>query len=109
MKIDFKKTLPSYKARRGRFDVVEVPALQYLAIDGVGGPGSQDFADAIATLYPVAYTLKFISKNELDKDYVVPPLEAQWWAEDWSVFTTKFDKSKWDWSARSVSVSSATF
>lgn len=99
MKGDFKKTLPSYKARRGAFSVIEMPRLQYLAIEGTGGPESKDFADAIATLYPVAYTLKFMSKVDLDKDYVVPPLEALWWADDWSVFTTNFDKSKWDWSA----------
>lgn len=98
MKVDFKKTLPSYKAKRGKFEIVEVPTLQYLAIQGTGGPGAQDFADAIATLYPVAYTLKFMSKVDLEKDYVVPPLEAQWWAQDWAVFTTKFDKTKWDWS-----------
>ena len=99
MKIDFKKTMPSYKARRGKFSIVEMPTLQYLAIEGGGGPGSQAFFDAIATLYPVAYTLKFMSKIELERDYVVPPLEALWWAEDWAVFTTKFDKSQWDWSA----------
>lgn len=99
MKVDFKKTLPSYKARQGIYEVVDVPTLRYLAIEGTGGPESQDFADAIATLYPVAYKLKFMSKGDLDKDYVVPPLAARWWADDWAVFTTKFDKSKWDWSA----------
>lgn len=99
MKIDFKKTLPSYKAKRGVFEVVEMPRLRYLAIEGSGGPDSADFASAIETLYPVAYTLKFYSKVELGRDYVVPPLEALWWAEDWAVFTTKYDKSKWDWSA----------
>lgn len=99
MKTDFKKTLPSYKAKRGVFDVIQVPPLRYLSITGTGGPDCQAFADAIATLYPVAYTLKFYSKVELDRDYVVPPLEALWWADDWSVFTTNYDKSRWDWSA----------
>lgn len=99
MKIDFKKTLPSYKAKRGVFSIVQIPAMQYLAIEGGGGPMSQDFRDAIETLYPVAYTLKFMSKTALDRDYVVPPLEALWWAKDWAVFTTKFDQTQWDWSA----------
>lgn len=99
MKIDFKKTMPSYQSKRGRFDVIELPKLHYLSINGGGGPESQGFSDAIATLYPVAYTLKFMSKIDLKKDYVVPPLEALWWAEDWEVFTTKFDKTQWDWSA----------
>ncbi|MFK7790608.1 MAG: GyrI-like domain-containing protein [Phycisphaeraceae bacterium] len=99
MKIDFKKAIPSYKAKPGVFQVVEIPLLHYLAIEGGGGPESSDYAAAIATLYPVAYTLKFMSKIELKKDYVVPPLQARWWADDWAVFTTKFDKTKWDWSA----------
>jgi len=112
MKVDFKKTLPCYKAKPGVFGLIEVPTLQYLAIDGGGGPASQDFLDAIATLYPVAYTLEFMSKVQLDQDYVVPPLEALWWADDWAVFTTKFDKSKWDWSARIMTpdwIDSASF
>lgn len=99
MKVDFKKTMPSYQAKRGSFGVVDVPPLQYLAIEGGGGPGSQDYMDAIVTLYPVAYTLKFMSKIEMERDYVVPPLEALWWAEDMDVFTTKFDKTQWQWSA----------
>ncbi|MBB6431581.1 GyrI-like domain-containing protein [Algisphaera agarilytica] len=98
MKIDFKKTLPSYKARRGVFEVVDVPAMQYLMVDGGGGPEAESFKRAIETVYPVAYTLKFMSKNDLGKDYVVPPMEALWWAEDWSVFTTGYDRSRWEWS-----------
>lgn len=97
MKVDFKKTVASYKAKRGRFEVVEVPSLQYLMVDGHGGPAASDYAAAIGALYPVAYTLKFYSKIELERDYVVPPLEALWWAEDWAVFTTKYDQSQWDW------------
>lgn len=99
MKTDFKKIYPSYKAKASRFEVVDIPKRQYLMISGDGGPSSKDFAQAIQTLYPVAYTLKFASKIELNKDYVVPPLEALWWAEDWQVFTTKFDQSQWLWTA----------
>jgi hypothetical protein len=29
---------------------------------------------------PIAYRLKFASKKDLGKDYVVMPLEALWWA-----------------------------
>jgi len=99
MKVDFKKTMPSYKAKRGVFSLVDVPKLQYLAIDGAGAPASADYLDAITTLYPAAYTLKFMSKVELERDYVVPPLEALWWADDMSVFTTNYDPSRWEWSA----------
>jgi len=97
-KIDFKKTLDSYKAPRGRFQVIDVPDLQYLMVDGHGDPNSSPaFAAAIESLYPVAYKLKFASKRELGRDYVVPPLEGLWSAQDMSTFTTARDKSRWDW------------
>lgn len=97
-KVDPKKTLDSYQARAGEFRVIEVPKLQYLMIDGHGDPNStKEYKDALETLYPVAYKLKFASKQELDKDFVVMPLEGLWWADDMDVFTTAPDKSKWDW------------
>lgn len=100
MKTDLKKCVAAYTARRGRFDLVPVPAMPFLMIDGHGDPNtSAAYADAIRTLYPVAYGLKFLSKNELGRDYVVMPLEALWWSDDMSSFTTARDKSRWDWTA----------
>ena len=99
MKTDFKKDIPAYTARRGAFDIVEVPPLRYLMIDGHGDPNAQEYGDAISTIFPVAYKLKFLSKKELDRDYVVMPLEALWWSDDMSSFTTDRDKSQWDWTA----------
>jgi hypothetical protein len=97
-KVDFKKTLDSYRARRGEFRILEVPAMRYLMIDGTGDPNdSPDFAAAIETLYPVAYKLKFASSRGLARDYVVPPLEGRWWAEDLTVFTDALDKTRWNW------------
>lgn len=98
MKIDFKKTLDSYAAKHGEFRIVDVPPTQYLCVDGRGDPNtSREYADAVAALYPVAYKLKFASKNELDRDYVVMPLEALWWADDMDAFTASRDKSQWQW------------
>ncbi|MGO3146416.1 MAG: GyrI-like domain-containing protein [Leucobacter sp.] len=97
-KIDFKKSLPTYRAARGRFDLIDVPEMQYLMVDGHGDPNSsQEYTDALEALYPVAYTLKFASKRELSRDYVVPPLEGLWWAKDMTAFTSARDKSQWDW------------
>ena len=97
-KIDFKKTLGSYRAPRGGFEIVDVPRLQYLMAEGRGDPNtSPAYSDALAALYPVAYRLKFASRRELDRDYVVPPLEGLWWAEDYASFTSSRDKSQWEW------------
>ncbi|OZM71283.1 hypothetical protein CFN78_21045 [Amycolatopsis antarctica] len=97
-KTDFKRDLDAYQAKRGRFRVVDVPELQYLMIDGHGDPNtSPEFAAAVEALYPVAYKLKFASKRELGRDYVVMPLEGLWWAENMDSFTVSREKSRWDW------------
>ncbi|WP_336659635.1 GyrI-like domain-containing protein [Leucobacter sp. USHLN153] len=97
-KIDFKRSLDGLQARRGEFRVLEVPETRYLMIDGHGDPNtSAGYAESLAALYPVAYQLKFMSKRELGRDYVVPPLEGLWWATDMEAFTVSRDKSQWDW------------
>jgi len=97
MKVDFKKTLPAYKAKHNTFQVLEIPIMQYLMVSGHGSPDSKEYEDALQTLYPVAYGLKFASKIDLDKDYVVPPLEGLWWADDMASFTEDGRKDEWDW------------
>ena len=97
-KEDFKSTLDSYRARQGEFRVIDVPPLRYVMVDGHGDPNTAtSYADALAAIYPVAYTLKFASKRGLGRDHVVPPLEALWWADDMTVFTRDRDKSRWNW------------
>ena len=101
-KTDLKRDIASYAARKGRFDLVELPPLRYLMVDGHGDPNEAEYADAIATIFPVAYRLKFFSKKELGRDYVVMPLEALWWSDDMASFTTARDKSRWDWTAMNL-------
>ncbi|WP_420642450.1 GyrI-like domain-containing protein [Candidatus Leptofilum sp.] len=98
-KTDFKKTLKHlYNPSKKEFTVVDVPAMQFLMVDGRGTPGvAQAYQDALEALYAVAYKIKFASKKGLDKDYTVPPLEGLWWAEDMDSFTVARDKSKWEW------------
>lgn len=98
MKTDFKRQVETYTASCGRFSIVKVAALKYLLVDGHGDPNtSQAYADALTSLYPLAYKLKFLSKAGLGHDYVVMPLEALWWSEDMASFTSERDKSRWDW------------
>ncbi len=96
-KVDFKRELDCYTARRDTPQVLEVPDLQYLMLDGHGDPNTPLYAAAVSALYPVAYKLKFTSKNDLGRDYVVMPLEGLWWAGDMGTFTSARDKSQWDW------------
>ncbi|GGK03843.1 hypothetical protein GCM10010123_37240 [Pilimelia anulata] len=97
-KVDFKKEIDAYRARQGRFRIVDVPDLRYLMVDGHGDPNTgRAFADAAEALYPLAYGLKFASKQFLGRDHVVMPLEGLWWAADMDAFTGSRDKSRWDW------------
>ncbi|WP_062299205.1 GyrI-like domain-containing protein [Demequina maris] len=97
-KVDLKRTLDAYAAKRGEVRLLDVPPTRYLMVDGHGDPNaSPAFAQAIEALYPVAYKAKFASKKELGRDYVVMPLEGLWTADDPAYFTTRRDKSAWDW------------
>lgn len=97
-KLDVKRSLDSYRAKAGEFRLLELEPRRYLMIDGHGDPNAPVFSEALESLYPVAYTLKFASKAR-GRDYVVPPLEGLWWAEDMDLFTTARDKSQWSWTA----------
>ena len=97
-KVDFKKELKDLYKPPKKFVLVDVPEMQFLMVTGHGDPNTaQEYKDAIQALYPVAYALKFMSKKKLEKDYVVPPLEGLWWAENMDSFSEARDKSQWDW------------
>jgi hypothetical protein len=98
-KTDFRKELKHLYAPSTRdFQVVEVPPMQFLMIDGHGDPNtSPAYQEALEALYAVAYKVKFASKLELDRDYTVPPLEGLWWAADMDAFSFLRDKDAWDW------------
>lgn len=98
-KMDLKKTLKHlYQPSAKEIVCVDVPEMNFLMVDGEGDPNtSQSFSDAIEALYPVSYTLKFmVKKGEMGVDYGVLPLEALWWADDMSAFTTG-NKDVWKW------------
>ena len=97
-KIDYKKELKKfYKASAEKVEIVEVPKMKFLMIDGEGGPSSASFQDAIEVLFPLSYTLKFmVKKGVIGIDYGVLPLEGLWWADDMSSFTDgRNDEWKW--------------
>ncbi|SIS01040.1 GyrI-like domain-containing protein [Williamsia sterculiae] len=95
--------IDSYRARRGVFVVLTVPPMRYLMVDGHGDPNTaRAYQEAVSTIYPVAYTLKFASRRELGHDYVVPPLEGLWWSDDMDTFTDSRDKSRWTWTLLSL-------
>ncbi len=101
-KIDLRQQLKHlYNPPKNKFTLVDVPAMNFLMIDGEGDPNtSQDFKDAIEALYALSYTLKFALKfgkyGGKKYDYPVMALEGLWWADDMTEFGIGA-KDKWKW------------
>ncbi len=98
-KIDLKKQLKSlYRPSAKQVDMVHVPLMNYLMIDGQGDPNSSaSFQHAIDVLYPVSYSLKFmVKKGDIGIDYAVMPLEGLWWSDDMATFSVD-NKADWKW------------
>ena len=98
-KVDLKKELKHlYQPPKDRVVQVDVPAMNFLMVDGEGDPNTaQSYRDALEVLYPLSYTVRFlVKKGSKAVDYGVMPLEGLWWADDMSTFSVE-DKSKWKW------------
>ena len=97
-KVDFKKTLKDlYAPPKGTFVRVNVPPMRYVMVDGAGNPNTAPaYATALQWLYSTSYAMKFAAKTTLKRDYVVPPLEGLWWADDPEVFVSR-QKELWSW------------
>jgi hypothetical protein len=77
--------------------LVKVPALLYIKVEGTGDPNTSDsFRNGIGALYGVAYTMKFMLKKEKGIDFRVMPLSGLFHAEDPSVFLLG-NKDAWQW------------
>jgi len=98
-KIDYKKELKHlYHPSTKKIELVKVPAMRFLMIDGEGDPNtSPAFQEAVEALYSLSYALKFmVKKGTIGIDYGVMPLEGLWWAEDMAAFSVE-DKTGWQW------------
>ena len=99
-KTDLKKDLKYlYVPPAKEIEIVNVPQMNFLMIDGIGNPDtSQEFKEAIETLYAVSYAIKFMVKKEKSINYVVMPLEGLWWADDVASFSPEgMNKDIWKW------------
>jgi hypothetical protein len=109
-KIDYKKEFKTlYNPPKKEPVIVDVPEMNFLMIDGKGDPNTaQEYKDAVSTLYPVAYTIKFAVKKGLEVDFGVMPLEGLWWVPDMEMFSME-DKDAWLWTAMIMQPEKVTF
>lgn len=87
MAFDYKKEYKEFYMPKNKPGIVDVPAMNYIAVRGKGNPNDEngEYKQSIGLLYSIAFTIK-MSKMGSHKiegyfDYVVPPLEGFWWQE----------------------------
>ena len=86
-----------YKPSSKEPSIVDVPAMTFLMVDGTGDPNtSQQYKEAIETLYALSYTLKFSIKHAEKVDYQVSMLEGLWWSDDLDAFLAGA-RDAWQW------------
>ncbi|MCL1977252.1 MAG: GyrI-like domain-containing protein [Candidatus Bathyarchaeota archaeon] len=98
-KIDFKRELKHlYNPSAREVSIVDIPAMNFLMVNGEGAPTSPQYMQSIEALFTVSYALKFMVKKVKSFDYGVMPLEGLWWTDNMNEFTTA-SKDKWKWTS----------
>ena len=84
MAFDFKKEYREFYLPKAKPEIIRIPSMNFIAVDGSGDPNEEggEYKEAVGLLYAVAYTIKMSKKGshqiEGYFDYVVPPLEGFW-------------------------------
>jgi hypothetical protein len=103
-KLDYKKENKDLYLPKQKPTLVEVPAMNFIMINGRGNPNDSDgeYQQAVELLYGLSYTIKMSKRNgfipEGYFEYVVPPLEGLWWLEDESDMDFT-QKNKYFWTS----------
>lgn len=86
-KFDYKKEYKEFYLPKNEPELIDVPAMNFIAVRGKGNPNEEDgeYKAALGLLYAIAFTIKMSNKGnhkiEGFFDYVVPPLEGFWWQD----------------------------
>ncbi|WP_235888800.1 GyrI-like domain-containing protein [Ruoffia tabacinasalis] len=68
-------------------EIIDIPKMKFIAIDGMGDPNELDgeYQAAVKQIYSLAYTIRMSERNGYTIDdffvFVVPPLEGYWWQD----------------------------
>ncbi len=87
MPFDYKKEYKEFYLPPKKPEIVEIPAMNFVAVRGAGNPNETggDYQKAMQLLYGVSFTIKMSYKGSRDIEgyfpYVVPPLEGLWWQD----------------------------
>jgi hypothetical protein len=99
---DYKKEYKDLYLPKTKPMIVDIPEMQFVAIEGKGDPNDKngEYFKAMQILYSIQFTIKMskMGNNKLNGyfDYVVPPLEGLWWFDNNEKISSK-NKSKYNW------------
>lgn len=94
-KLDLVKEYKSYYKAGKKPEVVIFQEAKYLTIDGKGEPAGETFVKKVEALYPLAYGIKKICKDQ-GNDFGVPKLEGLWWV-DVDIPALDVPRNEWCW------------
>lgn len=81
-KVDYKKDYKQLYIPKTMPEIVEVPAISFMMIDGSGDPNGEEFAKATEALYSLSYAVRMSYKSDHVPagyyEYTVFPLEGVW-------------------------------
>jgi len=82
-KHEWRKKEKQFYIPKNKPEVIDVPEFKFISLRGEGNPNDEAFADAVSTLYSLAYPIKMIAKKMDAKpdgyqDFTVYPLEGIW-------------------------------
>ncbi|HKM42801.1 MAG TPA: GyrI-like domain-containing protein [Limnochordia bacterium] len=87
MAFDYKKEYKEFYQPGVKPEIMQIPAMNFVAVRGVGDPNEPGgaYQASIELLYAISYTIRMSYKGERQIEgffqYVVPPLEGFWWQD----------------------------
>lgn len=100
-KFDYKKEYKALYLPKNRANLIDVPSMNFIMVDGEGNPNDEggEYQAAVELLYGLSYTIK-MSKMSGDSpkgyfDYVVAPLEGLWGLRNDNMDFTQKDEFCW--------------
>ena len=98
MKHEWRKAEKTIYIPKAKPELIEVPTMNFITIEGKGNPNDELFSKHIEALYGIAYTLRMMPKGGFTPpgyfEYTVYPLEGLWDLSDKAKAEGIFDKDE---------------
>jgi len=102
---DFKKEYKDLYLPTAKPNIIDVPKMVFIMVDGKGNPNTcEAYKNAVGLVYALSYSIKMSKMRATQPrdyfEYIVPPLEGLWWGEG-NYFDESFiqDKDRLHWTS----------